>query len=247
MLVVCNGMMRAGSTLQYNLARALVGKLGLGTGEGYFESGEFSALEERLNQWVEDEAFHVVKMHALHPRVADMSTGGSMRVCYVYRDIRDVAASAKRIWGMRGPKLLQSLEEAIETFYEVTSIPNVLSQKYEDLVGDLAGAITELALFLGSEVPANVISSVVEECSVDSAKVLTDDMRRRPFVRLRGLLRRLGFSAKAVYDRDTLLHPDHISKSRGESGIWRQILDQEESDTVSERYAGWLAKQGYEV
>ena len=245
MLVICNGMMRSGSTIQYNLARTLVARLDRGAGEGYLAEDEFSALEARLDGWANDEVLHVVKMHAIHPRAAEMSAGGRARICYVYRDIRDVAASAKRIWGYRGPKLLQSLEKAIESYDQLSAIPNVLFQRYEELVGDLPRAAVELAQFLGLEAPRNVVGSVADECSIEHAKAISGGMKSASSPLWKRLAQRLRLTQAKVYHPDTLLHPDHISNTNGSSGIWRQLLDREEREAIAGRYTEWLEKHGY--
>jgi hypothetical protein len=223
-----------------------VTKLDRGKGEGFLKGDELGGLEDKLRQWAEDEALHIVKMHAVHPLAARLSDAGSARLCYVYRDIRDVAASAKRFWGVRGHKLLEAVDAAIQTYCEVTAISNVLSWEYEDLVRDPAARARELAAHLGMEASPDIVSSVVDECSLENAKAVTNGRRLGLPLRLIRLLRRLRPTRAMVYHRDTLLYADHISKTEGRPGTWRQHLDKEESSTISRRYAGWLEQGGYQ-
>ena len=245
MLVLCTGMIRSGSTLQYNLARSLLTKLGAGKGEGFLDSAQLPLLTDQLHLWAKDEAIHVVKVHAIPALAAEHSTNATVRICYVYRDIRDVAASVKRIWGARGRKLFAALEKAIHTYYEVTAIPNVLLWKYENIVGDLTAPVEELAAFLGLEAPPDVVSTIAADCSLETAKLVVNNMGRKLLLQLRPILRRIGLPRSRVYHPGTLLHPNHISETEGRNDIWRELLDEEESVFISKRYASWLEEQGY--
>ncbi len=246
MLIICNGMMRSGSTLQYNLVRSLVANLGLGTGEGYFGPEEFPALEERLDAWAGDRAMRVVKMHAVHPAAHRLAASGLARTCYTYRDIRDVAASAKRIWSHESSALLQLVEDAIDSYHEVIAMPNVLSQKYEDLVSNPAGALDEIQQLVGVEGSANVSESVLEECSLENAQAIAGDLPRKAGFGISRIARRLTRAPNVTYHPETLLHPNHISNAQGRSGIWRQALTPEESQAIHQRHAGWLRQRGYQ-
>lgn len=245
MLIACLGMIRSGSTLQYNFARALVEQLELGRGEGFFKLGETPDLERRLAGWAANETVHVVKMHSPKALAALPREDGSVRACYIFRDIRDVAASAKRIWRTRGAKLLAALDEAVATYYEARKLPSVLVWKYEDVIENPAPAVSGLAAFLDIEAPTDTVAAVVEQCSLKSAKLATAEVGGGRRETARRILRRLGLARESVYHAKHLLHTGHVSETDGRAGIWREVLDETECETISSRYAGWLREQGY--
>ena len=47
-------------------------------------------------------------------------------------------------------------------------------------------------------------------------------------------------------DDRTLLHPDHISKSKGAVGVWRKELTEEEIRIISNRYENWLRETDFD-
>jgi len=268
MLVVCNGMMRAGSTLQYNLARSLVEKIGTGTGEGYFDNGQLAPPEGEFTLWAKDTRHHVIKMHDVHPEVARLTANDVVRICYIYRDIRDVAASAKYMWDYEGESLNWALDTAIATYYQLQTMEYVLWQRYEDVVSDLSAAVVTIADFLGLDAPQFIVAEIVEECSLDTAQrvmkefSLVDRMHhfaekraRRMPEPLRLLLRRTGVRYLFrkivpyvnIYDERSLLIPGHVSTQAGAVGVWHTALEKQEIEAITERYKEWLIRAGYSV
>src|SRR5688500_9700344 len=129
-LVLCNGMNRSGSTLQYNMARLLAEKTGAGQGESFLNQDELDAHLSLLEEWAAEERLHILKTHDLPPAASHLWENGSLRLLYIYRDIRDVAASMKRIWNYEGEALFTALDQAIETYHVMRAMPRgVLWQK----------------------------------------------------------------------------------------------------------------------
>ncbi|OAD20264.1 hypothetical protein THIOM_004044, partial [Candidatus Thiomargarita nelsonii] len=110
MLIVCNGMLRSGSTLQYNLLKSIVESHNLGGAEGYFSSEQFQSLRKKFERWGISSEIIVIKTHDIIPYSEEMIKSGTMKICYTYRDIRDVAVSAQRKFDLDGDKLLKSLD-----------------------------------------------------------------------------------------------------------------------------------------
>ncbi|MCK4348102.1 MAG: sulfotransferase domain-containing protein [Thermoplasmatales archaeon] len=257
MLIVCNGMMRSGSTLQYNLVRCFLENMGAGEGRGYFVKKGLS--DDKLEQWVDDDSYHVIKMHEIHPKVIHLSSTDSVFIFYIYRDIRDVAVSAKRKFKCENEEqFIKALDTALAVYYEIKTIPGVLIQKYEDVVRDIPSAIQEYCDVLSIKLTEENIISVVRKCSIDNTIELANKthnsftFRMKEFFdrasslnkNLRALLLRLGMPAN-MYDKRTLLHRGHISKDKGQSGIWRNNLTELEVEMIENRYGSWLRETGY--
>ena len=109
MLIVCNGMIRSGSTLQYNLIRLQVEATFSGKAEGFIGKKELNS--ERLQFWQKDVALHVIKSHDILP---EWMRAEGIKLVYIYRDIRDVAVSLKNKSGRTGDRLLAYSDGIIE-------------------------------------------------------------------------------------------------------------------------------------
>jgi len=262
-------MIRSGSTLQYNINRSLVELLQVGTGEGYITPDRFADLQEQLVEWAEDSSVHVIKTHDVPWGIIDMAASDAVRVCYIYRDLRDVAASVKSKWRRQGEALFATLDKAIATYWEVQAIPVVLCQKYEDIISDVPVAVRALASFLGLRPTEGIIASVAKECSLESATKTARSIRLNPFLRVKSMLLRVGrkMQAKRILcaigikesvlrrirdsmyyqDKIALLHPDHISENAGAIGKWRKELSDREIDTITGRYRSWFLEAGYTI
>ncbi|MEG4034983.1 FkbM family methyltransferase, partial [Microcoleus sp. S36b_A4] len=233
-------MARSGSTLQYNICRSLVEKLDIGKGEGFFEGNQLFNLQEQFLEWGKDDLFHVIKIHDFYPKAVEMSLKGCVKICYIYRDIRDVAASLKKKDKVKGKALITSLDAAIEVYYKLKNVPNILIHKYESIVIDIAKAIREVVLFLGIKSSEDTIEWVNKECSVENAKKVILSLTAGGIQNTQ-----LNASRQQLYDSKTLLHHNHISKNSGAIGVWRFDLEQEEINWITERYKSWLVEVKY--
>lgn len=241
MLLVCGGMVRSGSTLQYNMARLLVSELRMGSGEGYIGGDDIAANAEKLDRWRTDAAIHVIKTHDVR---ADWLEGRD-RVLYIYRDLRDVAVSAMQKFNQSGGKLILSLQKAVEACGVVENMGGVLMQRYEDVVSDLHGAAKQMADFLGVELSDDVADLIVSECSIGKAVEKTGQMQGTFRAGVRKLLKFAGVSWD-VFDQESLLHPDHVSNSKGAIGVWRSALPRAELSQIEKQFGEWLIAHGYE-
>jgi hypothetical protein len=240
-------MIRAGSTLQYNIVRSLVEKMGLGRGEGFFEINHVLDSQDKFDQWESDNLFHVIKTHDVHPKTIEKVLAGLMKVCYIYRDIRDVAASLKHKMGIENEELFGLLDRAISIYYEIKNIPDVLFQRYEDVIFNLHKAVMELATFFNLVPERDIIESVVIECSINRAQKITQNLKSKTNIsNLNGKsLKEINNILSQFYDKKTLLHPNHISKNLGIPGSWQVDLSKYEKKQIMQRYARWLSELGY--
>jgi hypothetical protein len=255
-------MIRSGSTLQYNLARSLVENIGIGTGSGYYDDKLYVFDEEQLNNWINTEGYYVIKSHALIPRIERIANKGQnnrVKICYIFRDIRDVAVSAKAKWRYKdNDSLLISLDKAIQTYYSMKEISNVFFQKYEDLVSNIYGGIKSLSNFIELSPDGELIDKVVKECSLENmhsiAKNTKINLSRISLIllksktppKIKSLLKKFIRTQQIIkFDSQTLLHPDHISENRGVIGIWRTALNEHEKVILTRRYKKWLIEAKY--
>ena len=146
--VFCGGMLRSGSTLQYNMAAELVERHKIGKREMWIDdhSGYFANAPGGAD-------LIVFKSHLLSPQIEERVKGSGSIVLTCFRDVRDCVAS----WQVKtGSKL--SLEDglscaagAISNFalWEEIDCPRKLVSRYEDFVGNVAGETRRIAGLIG--------------------------------------------------------------------------------------------------
>lgn len=260
-LILCNGMNRSGSTLQYNLARMLVETTGAGSGESFLSQEELDGHKAQLEAWAADGRLHILKTHDLSPTARQLWENGSLRVLYIHRDIRDVAASMKRIWDYQGETLIPHLDQAIETYHAVRRMEKgVLRQRYEDVMADHQAAVLEIAEFLDIAISAEQAAQIADECSASKMRkvqeqhkkvVEEEKARRKKLSFFRRVLRKLGIKKGAAarknrqFEPVTGLHGNHIGENEGGTGAWQSILSSEEKQLITGRYGAWLQEEGY--
>lgn len=219
-------------------------KNNLGVGEGYFEQVD----EEKkpiFEQWGDDDQYHVIKMHGIDPVIMEMVSRGKARILYIYRDIRDVAVSAKSIFHLNDEnELLRALDTSLETFNKLKSVNGILWQRYESVMADLPGAVKELAKYANIQVAEEVINDIANSCSMENVVLDSKYQRMTAFSWILRIVSKLRLISKN-YDSDKLLHPGHISKNKGAVGQWRTELNAHEISTITERYKTWLQDEGY--
>jgi len=188
------------------------------------------------------------------PWIADGRDG--VRICYIHRDLRDVAVSLRTMQGGDDDNILHLLDAAVLAYGELKRVrhsPYVLWQRYEDVVADVLGATEEMARFLKVALPAETIDKIAADSAIDGASKVMDKIRGLLDADLKhadpGEVRRV---RKAMRERSltlrdpvTLIHWNHISRHRGASGVWRTELPAQLADTIVERYAEWFADAGY--
>ena len=239
-------MYRSGSTLQYNIVRLLVENSKTGQAEGFFQLSE--AVQENVNfsRWAEDLAIHVVKMHEIYPESERLVNAGRAKICYIYRDIRDVAVSLKLKRGLTFKETLGELRTAISEYNEVMKIPRVLVQKYETVMFDLTEAVKEMAGFLGVRVDPEVCGKIAVECSVERAESAASDLRRKLALDLTDkTTREIDEILSPKLDKTTLIHPNHISRNMGASGVWETQLSTSEKQAIMSNFSEWLVENKY--
>ncbi len=256
MLVLCNGMARSGSTLQYNLVCDLVEAAGVGTGHG--STANDLGPGPDLRKVTAAAEVQVYKIHdALRGTVPWIAQGhDGVRICYIHRDLRDVAVSLREMQGAEDDRIVGVLDDAVLAYNELRPVrdsPYVLWQRYEDVVADVRGATEEIARFLKLEVPSNIIDEIADGCAIDSARqvmtqvrrLLEADLARADADEVRRV--RKATRDRTEYWRDpvTLIHWNHISRHGGASGVWRTELPEPLLATIVERYAEWFADAGY--
>lgn len=260
MLVVCNGMYRSGSTLQHNIANAILSSHGV-KNLGFMDTAELAENAAELAQHAQSDGYAVLKTHSALPAIS-----GDFRIIYSHRDLRDVATSIYAKMSCSREKMLALVADGVAVQQALGAGPRstVLTQGYDVLMTNPTQCITEIAAFLEvplSEGQADALAVQFSLGAVAAQQPKFGGVRRAILVTNRKLgigrtLRRLGLSQNVTrWARDTVMasgdgsafHFNHISAHKGKSGIWREALAKEDAREIESRYGNWLRGLGYAV
>jgi len=142
MLIVCCGMHRSGSTLQYQAACALAEGGGVRLGFGLEKAEAHMASPGK--------PFYLVKQHDFRSACRRWRPDTVRFICS-HRDPRDVLASMLQLGKERDADWIAYI---IRTNNQWASLPGTLMCRYEDLLLDLPGEIGKIALHMGIRVSA---------------------------------------------------------------------------------------------
>lgn len=230
MLIVCCGMPRSGSTLQYQIACELVERAALGTRPAAWPSPIDPSM------WAGPRPIHIAKTHDPDPRLAGFDPRHT-RFVYAYRDVRDAIAShLQKIADDAHPGIDDAdiarvvRERMLDPFAHFTTMPGVLVSRYERMIDDLPEEIRRIARHIGIEPDAETTHAIAEALALDTQR--------------RFLSARPWHTGEAWDDR-TLLHRHHIRDGR--VGKFRDVLTPAQLDAVEAIARQWLLAQGYPV
>jgi Sulfotransferase domain len=245
--VICGGMYRACSTWQYEVVAHLItnyqgGKrLGYLTGEQYasvIQSDASSRREDPLQtgQW------RVVKTHEGDQSFARALADKHAVAVYVHRDVREVVFSLMHKRGMTFERLLRQgmIHQILANDRFWMAQPDVLIQRYDDLVADPTRGVMELASHLGIRLDACEADQIAGEYSHESNRARTEALRRR--LQEAGI--DLANAANAqICDPTTLLHWNHIREGRSNS--WSTLANNQHRAVLGRLCGRWLRARGY--
>lgn len=242
MLAVCLGMVRSGSTLQYQLVKAVLAAVQQGAALGCYDHEDFREL---VRQHGDHPHYYAVKTHRVHPLLPGLLQEGRAVAFYTYRDIRDVVVSYRRMWGAGDLAALAT--SIIATDRQVRALPRTLITRYKPLVSDggIENEIRRISEHLSGTVPG--LAWRLAPVEVDSiAALYTVDMQQ-------DRIEQLDWDAEAelvgqhrIHPTE-LLHKEHIGPAKGKPGQWREELTVGEHDAILDVAGDWLIENGYEV
>lgn len=227
MIVICCGMMRSASTLQYQIGVELGQRLASVDPLGYVLPERFSdAISNSRN----GASFVVMKSHAFLEESRELLEHNNALGIYAYRDIRDVIVSLMRMRGLPFNKLGSGILYSLLDQYVVwTSQPNVLVSQYENIVNDTAAEVLRIANHMRLSCTQDLADEIAQKFSLEH-------QRRRQY--------RLEDDQEFNNERDALLHANHIHS--GKSAQWMTELSTEEVGLIEHVFSEWFDQVGYQ-
>ncbi|MFI5458246.1 MAG: sulfotransferase domain-containing protein [Isosphaerales bacterium] len=245
--VFCAGMYRACSTWQYEVAAHLIERAYDGQRLGYLTSEQYARLvrtdvEEPPSALSGKRCWRVAKSHEGDRSFAAALAGGRALAVYAYRDVRDVVFSLMHKRGMTFEQLLRQgmIHQILANDRFWMAQPDVLVQRYEDLLADPAGGVKELARHLGIPLAESEAAHIADEYSQEANRARAEALRRR--------LHEAGVNLDSaanvqICDPTTLLHWNHIRSSSSLS--WRSWATPRQLATLDRLCGRWLEERGY--
>jgi hypothetical protein len=234
--IICNGMRRSGSTLQYNLIVSMLKhtKVGVGgkRGTGGFGGGWVGSkqLMQAILDYKDESKPLLLKTHD-HWLVEKVMKFGAVKLCYTYRDLRDVWVSFRRIMKLGDKDAIGMLETELRVFTWIRKRQcGVLMHRYEDMVNDLHGTVRELGAWLDLPLTEDIIQRVLEDNTLEKARAVAAKTTK---------------NKDGEFDRTTLMHYGHISEGGGKPGAWRNELTAGLAMEIYNKFREWFESRGY--
>lgn len=144
-IVLCCGMVRAASTLQYQLALFASERRGPTVAKGWYDGTPMPDLVARVpdgETWV-----YKVHGHRSDYRFEEAAAAGQVFGLSTWRDLRKVVPSYRELHGksMWWVTRHRVLETTIRDHRRWSEAPNTLMQSYDALTGDTAAALAAIA------------------------------------------------------------------------------------------------------
>lgn len=221
MLVICNGMPRSGSTLQYNLAAGALEAAGQIIRVGYLDKLKKPKTLAQLEAMRDSEIVYIMKTHdaLLEPEFYT----DRVKVLFTHRDKLDIAASLRKKWNKSFDEIRRELCKMSALYAQVEAMEGALIQPYKLLYEEMHNGLDQILVHLGIHLTEEDREQILKRNSLESVIRRIDTHNRKPIVAVLGMfLRRLRI------DPLTQLHGDHISETKGRDGDWVNQLDKNE-------------------
>jgi len=231
-IVLCCGMIRSASTLQYQVVAELVERYGIGGRVGFADQQSVSAV---LRDAEKISGFAVIKVHEVLPELDRRMQQEHPRCFYTFRDLRAVALSTMRKWGIPFTHVIARngwLESAVQSSVRWLAVTDVCVSRYEDMVLALPAEIVKWANAVGVCIPDGEAKQLAEEFSIAKQKERIEKIRSEKTA-----------DANDYIDTRSLLHHDHILDGSFDS--WKTELEGWQIRQIERRFADWQSRHGY--
>jgi hypothetical protein len=229
--IFCGGMIRSGSTLQYQIASELIERLNIGQRTTWHDATAHASI--LIDQ--PEVGLSTFKTHQLTERVKELCTNRQSTSLYIYRDLRDVLSSYQEKFSiyLTGKKLEDWLTTILTIDGNWRTLPSVYISRYEDVIPSITSEVINISKYLGIDCPDNLVNHIASSLSYDAQKDRIDSTSSS-WVKT---------NEKSIYDKVSLLHKNHLQS--GAIGRYQKDLNKTQTSIVNEIAGEWLIEMGY--
>ena len=233
MWIFCCGMIRSGSTLQYQLVSEIIRSKNIGKSLGWTTPQDFQDLYQREN---DETKILVVKSHDFIAQATQLSNEGKAKFVYSYRDIRDVIISIAHKYDKSFLGVIRAghIEPALENYEKWNALTPILSSKYEILSKDIKHELVRICEFIDVDLDELELDRIAGEYTIDKQRqrIMSTNYGSSGIQ-----------SGGLVYSPETLLYQNHINS--GESELWQHVLPRLECGIIESLAESWLLSHDY--
>jgi hypothetical protein len=233
MLVICCGMPRSGSTLQFNVISEVLNSKGKGRKVDWASPKQIVKDAAQYEEYAKDtSSYYIVKSHE-PPEFLFGLCAENVFYVYVDREPKDAIASMKVKFNYSVPQGIRKVSSSWQLKDRICGLGSgqYLLQDYVKLRDELPIEISRVAAFFGIVLTEQELLQITEKLSLDKAY----DRSRKKRLPFEHLWRRvcIGLGLPVRFADDELrLHPKHVSDHKGASEIWQKILTPEEVELI---------------
>ena len=239
-LCICNGLIRSGSTWSFNVCRELIQLVATQQkqpfGSTYLQAAQLDQFI--VQQWQRSPGPTLIKAHELGPlALANLQSGAARGVC-TFRDPRDSVASDMVFMGLGFDASVYRVDVSLQCLRTCEPIKRILFVRYEEMIVDQQAQIRRIAGHLGLGIGEDIVRLVDSRTNIASSKRICQQIVNQAIPQL------MQIESHRV-DPVTQLHENHIGNTK--VGRWRNELTAEQGTYLTEYFAPWLIKWGYET
>lgn len=238
MWVLCCGMHRSGSTLQYQIATKVAQFHPNADIVGWVSPAETADVLGNATDSAGE--LHIAKLHNYDPAVDAFWKRVQPKAIYIYRDLRDVVVSTMKMenWAFYSLELLTRFDDILQNDRSWTQKSGIMISRYEDVMaeGGLAAEVKRIAEYMEISLTEAEIAEIAQAVSLKENK---------------RSIEQFDYENKGVQYPNTLFNPQSLFHNNhirsGASEQWREELSAEEIAAVEIYSGSWLQERGYQL
>ena len=179
-LVICNGVIRSGSTWSYNVCRLLAELLAKRRGESS-HGGYLNALD--LEKSLQAEVYFrqgpaVFKAHGTGPLISEWIRTGKAKAVCTLRDLRDCVASDVAFMNTGFDSSVQRVVNSLKSLECYEDFGRTLFVHYEEMMKDRLAEIRLIAAYLNIRIDQKELEWIDEQTNITTSRKLCSQIRR---------------------------------------------------------------------
>jgi hypothetical protein len=176
-----------------------------------------------------DDAYRVIKCHAVDERGRDAIRQGNCRCIYTHRDPREAVTSTMKFAAVSFEAALGAIKGSLEFLSFQRQFGKLLCLAYAEITGAPRLAVRNIAEHLALDVDETAIAEADRLSGRAEAAAVIERIDSLPTTEVHR-------DNRYVYDRRSLLHRNHLT---GVGAQWRTVLSDDQARLIEEETRPW--------